>query len=165
MSEWVLTPLSLRIYICIYVCICICMYDVHLAYFLLYRFLDLDAIYFPHNIDFRGRTYPIPPHLNHLGSDIDRGLLQFADKQPIGDNGMFWMKVQEELFFSAILYLSKQREREREREMQTRIILRLFPVYDSSVHVLLCICVCVFLKICYRLLFTIAGSSCESLWK
>ena len=29
----------------------------------------------PYNLDFRGRSYPIPPHLNHLGSDISRGLL------------------------------------------------------------------------------------------
>ncbi|UYV67179.1 POLRMT [Cordylochernes scorpioides] len=27
------------------------------------------VFWFPHNIDFRGRTYPIPPHLNHL---VDR---------------------------------------------------------------------------------------------
>jgi DNA-directed RNA polymerase len=24
--------------------------------------------YFPHNMDFRGRAYPIPPHLNHIGA-------------------------------------------------------------------------------------------------
>jgi DNA-directed RNA polymerase len=28
--------------------------------------------YFPHNLDFRGRAYPIPPHLNHMGSDMSR---------------------------------------------------------------------------------------------
>jgi len=32
-------------------------------------------LYFPHNMDFRGRVYPIPPHLNHMGADINRGLL------------------------------------------------------------------------------------------
>jgi len=26
----------------------------------------------PHNMDFRGRVYPIAPHLNHLGSDLSR---------------------------------------------------------------------------------------------
>jgi len=57
------------------------------------RFKEQDAFYFPHNVDFRGRTYPIPPHLNHVGSDIDRGLLLFADAKGIGEKGLFWMKV------------------------------------------------------------------------
>jgi DNA-directed RNA polymerase len=34
-----------------------------------------DEIYFPYNMDFRGRAYPIPPNLNHLGSDMCRGML------------------------------------------------------------------------------------------
>jgi len=37
-----------------------------------------DVLYFPHNMDFRGRVYPISPHLNHMGDDINRGLLKFA---------------------------------------------------------------------------------------
>ena len=41
------------------------------------EFRDLE-FYFPHNLDFRGRAYPIPPHLNHMGSDVCRGLLKFA---------------------------------------------------------------------------------------
>ena len=45
--------------------------------------------YFPHNVDFRGRAYPMHPHLNHLGSDLSRGLLQFADGKPLGERGMF----------------------------------------------------------------------------
>jgi DNA-directed RNA polymerase len=51
------------------------------------------AFYFPHNLDFRGRAYPIPPHLNHLGSDICRSLLTFADKKPLGKHGLYWLKV------------------------------------------------------------------------
>ena len=34
--------------------------------------------YFPHNLDFRGRAYPIPPHLNHMGSDISRYVVKLA---------------------------------------------------------------------------------------
>ena len=30
------------------------------------------AIYFPHNIDFRGRVYPLAPYLNHMGGDLVR---------------------------------------------------------------------------------------------
>eukprot|EP00892_Ulva_mutabilis_P005213 jgi/Ulvmu1/3063/UM015_0103.1 len=50
-------------------------------------------IYFPHNIDFRGRAYPMPPHLNHMGADICRGLLQFADARPLGQHGLRWLLV------------------------------------------------------------------------
>ena len=49
--------------------------------------------YFPHSLDFRGRAYPIPPHLNHVGSDLCRGLLLFVDGQPLGERGLFWLKV------------------------------------------------------------------------
>lgn len=51
-------------------------------------------MYFPHNMDFRGRAYPMPPHLNHLGNDLCRGLLLFADAKPLGPNGLNWLKVQ-----------------------------------------------------------------------
>lgn len=50
-------------------------------------------IYFPHNIDFRGRAYPMPPHLNHMGADICRGLLQFADTRPLGEHGFRWLLI------------------------------------------------------------------------
>ena len=48
-------------------------------------------IYFPFNLDFRGRAYPIPPHLNHLGSDLARGLLLFAQAKPLGPTGLYWL--------------------------------------------------------------------------
>lgn len=49
------------------------------------------ALYFPHNLDFRGRAYPIPPHLNHMGSDVCRALLQYAVDQPLGERGLEWL--------------------------------------------------------------------------
>lgn len=51
------------------------------------------AIYFPHNIDFRGRAYPMHPHLNHLGNDLCRGLLEFAEGKPLGPDGLDWLYV------------------------------------------------------------------------
>merc|ERR1719261_1258905 len=51
------------------------------------------CLYFPHNVDFRGRAYPVPPHLNHIGDDVSRGLLAFAEKRPLGKDGLFWLKV------------------------------------------------------------------------
>ncbi|KAF8591711.1 DNA/RNA polymerase [Ramaria rubella] len=35
-----------------------------------------EMFYFLHNLDFRGRAYPVPPHLNHIGDDLSRGLLR-----------------------------------------------------------------------------------------
>ncbi|KAF0979842.1 hypothetical protein FDP41_000995 [Naegleria fowleri] len=52
-----------------------------------------NSFYFPHNVDFRGRAYPIPPHLNHLGADINRGLLTFDKGMRIGRRGIFWLKI------------------------------------------------------------------------
>ncbi|KAH7882208.1 hypothetical protein F5I97DRAFT_1939648 [Phlebopus sp. FC_14] len=52
-----------------------------------------DSFYFPHNLDFRGRAYPIPPHLNHLGDDLSRGLLLFAEAKPLGERGLRWLKI------------------------------------------------------------------------
>lgn len=57
------------------------------------RFLDEDAIYYPHQLDFRGRAYPVPSHLSPQGSDLSRGLLQFAEAKPIGERGIWWLKV------------------------------------------------------------------------
>lgn len=51
-------------------------------------------IFFPHNIDFRGRAYPIPAHLNHMGNDLCRGLLKFSERKPLGERGFYWLKVQ-----------------------------------------------------------------------
>ncbi|XP_060878256.1 DNA-directed RNA polymerase, mitochondrial [Metopolophium dirhodum] len=51
------------------------------------------TFWLPHNMDFRGRVYPCPPHLNHLGSDMARSLLCFAKGEPLGSNGLNWLKI------------------------------------------------------------------------
>jgi DNA-directed RNA polymerase len=53
----------------------------------------LDHFYFPHNLDFRGRVYPIPPHLNHIGNDLARGLLLFGKGKRLGESGVRWLKI------------------------------------------------------------------------
>lgn len=58
------------------------------------EFADEEAFYFPHSLDFRGRAYPMHPHLNHLGNDLCRGLLYFAEARPLGRNGLGWLYVQ-----------------------------------------------------------------------
>lgn len=40
--------------------------------------VDREAIYFPHNLDFRGRIYPLPGPLSPQGPDLAKGLLQFS---------------------------------------------------------------------------------------
>lgn len=56
-------------------------------------FGTLDRFYYPHNLDFRGRVYPVPPHLNHIGNDLSRGLLTFADGRKLGKSGLKWLKI------------------------------------------------------------------------
>lgn len=57
------------------------------------KFAEFPAIYFPHNLDFRGRAYPLPPTLNPQGDDQAKGLLMFAEGKPLGDDGAFWLAV------------------------------------------------------------------------
>ncbi len=52
-----------------------------------------DTFYLPHNLDFRGRAYPLPPHLNHIGDDLSRGLLMFGEAKPLGERGLRWLKI------------------------------------------------------------------------
>lgn len=52
-----------------------------------------ERFYFPHNMDFRGRAYPLSPHLNHLGNDLARGILTFWDGRELGSNGLRWLKI------------------------------------------------------------------------
>ena len=57
------------------------------------KFRDFEEIFFPYNVDFRGRAYPVPPHLSIVGSDLCRALLMFARPKPLGQNGLYWLKV------------------------------------------------------------------------
>ena len=52
-----------------------------------------ETLYFPHNMDFRGRAYPVPPYLNHMGADNARGLLVFGDGKELGASGLRWLKI------------------------------------------------------------------------
>ncbi|XP_074309443.1 DNA-directed RNA polymerase 1B, mitochondrial-like [Silene latifolia] len=54
---------------------------------------DEEGFYYPHNLDFRGRAYPMHPHLNHLGSDLCRGILEFAEGRPLRASGLRWLKI------------------------------------------------------------------------
>lgn len=57
------------------------------------RFQEYEAIYFPWRVDFRGRAYPIATQLNPQGSDLSKGLLQFAEGKELGESGVYWLAV------------------------------------------------------------------------
>jgi DNA-directed RNA polymerase len=46
--------------------------DLQLKFWVAEKFKN-DTFYFPYNLDFRGRAYPVPPNLNHLGERTCRG--------------------------------------------------------------------------------------------
>lgn len=53
---------------------------------------DAPRFYCPHNMDWRGRVYPLP-FFNFQRSDLVRSLHLFADGEPIGEEGLWWLKV------------------------------------------------------------------------
>ncbi|EGI66288.1 PREDICTED: DNA-directed RNA polymerase, mitochondrial [Acromyrmex echinatior] len=67
---------------------CDCLYKLSLAN----HFRD-KVFWMPHNLDFRGRAYPVPPHLTHLSSDLGRSILMFAQGKPLGSDGLDWLKI------------------------------------------------------------------------
>lgn len=58
------------------------------------QFANEERIWLPHNVDFRGRAYPMPVHLQHMGCDLTRALLTFAKPGvELGERGVYWLKV------------------------------------------------------------------------
>ena len=57
------------------------------------KYYDEERIWFPYNLDFRGRAYPLSPQLNNQGDDVARSLLLFADAKPLGADGLRWLKI------------------------------------------------------------------------
>lgn len=49
------------------------------------QFVDYESIYFPYQMDFRGRLYPIPVLLQPQGSDLAKGLLHFNNGKGLTD--------------------------------------------------------------------------------
>ncbi|MER8422505.1 DNA-directed RNA polymerase [Mesorhizobium sp. M1403] len=52
-----------------------------------------DPLFFPHNLDFRGRAYPVPLGLNPQGPDNVKGLIMFDDALPLGEDGERWLAI------------------------------------------------------------------------
>lgn len=49
------------------------------------QYRNFKALYFPHNLDSRGRAYPLPAFLNPQGPDYCKSLLEFAEGKPVED--------------------------------------------------------------------------------
>lgn len=58
------------------------LYTLHLAK----KFTAFQRVYFPHNLDVRGRAYPLPAFLSPQGPDYAKGLLEFSNREPIEDD-------------------------------------------------------------------------------
>jgi DNA-directed RNA polymerase, mitochondrial len=58
------------------------------------RFAEEPAIWFPHQMDFRGRVYPMPSVGVHpQADDTGKALLEFAHGLPLGVRGGWWLAV------------------------------------------------------------------------
>lgn len=57
------------------------------------KYADFEKIYFPYQMDFRGRVYAAT-NLTPQGPDWQKGLLRFATGTPLGEEGGTWLAVQ-----------------------------------------------------------------------
>lgn len=57
------------------------------------KYLNEEAIYFPHVMDWRGRAYAVPGFVNPQSDDIGKALIHFADGKPLGETGAAWLAI------------------------------------------------------------------------
>jgi DNA-directed RNA polymerase len=58
------------------------------------KYKRYDNIYFSYQVDFRGRLYPIQPHLNPQGAKTVKSLLMFAEGKPLDtEAAVRWFKI------------------------------------------------------------------------
>lgn len=50
------------------------------------KYSQYEKVYFPWNMDYRGRLYPMPTEINPQGDDLQKALLLFAGPEPLTDN-------------------------------------------------------------------------------
>ena len=57
------------------------------------KYADFEAIYFPYQLDFRGRVYPVT-QLSPQGEDFVKALLEFAEGEPLGtEQAADWLAI------------------------------------------------------------------------
>ena len=57
------------------------------------QFRDYEKIYFPHQMDFRGRLYPIPVLLQPQGTDLAKVLLHFSKGKTVDEHSIKWLEI------------------------------------------------------------------------
>ena len=57
------------------------------------RMKGFKEFWFPTNLDFRGRLYPMSDYMSLQGMDVSRALLLFARGKPLGEDGAYWLAV------------------------------------------------------------------------
>lgn len=58
------------------------------------RFMEEEKIYFPQQLDYRGRVYSIPSYLSPQGQDWGKGLLEFAEAKPLENmDSVRWLAI------------------------------------------------------------------------
>lgn len=57
------------------------------------KFKNYETIWFPYQMDFRGRLYPIPVLLQPQGGDLAKGLLRFSEGKKCDETGIKWFKI------------------------------------------------------------------------
>lgn len=58
------------------------------------QYMDFENIYFVYTLDFRGRVYCRSDSISPQGNDLQKGLLMFAEGQPLGATGYNWLAIQ-----------------------------------------------------------------------
>jgi len=57
------------------------------------RFKSEPRFYFPYQLDWRGRAYPLPVFLNPQGDDTAKGLLEFAQGKRLDKKALRWLMI------------------------------------------------------------------------
>lgn len=57
------------------------------------KFKDEEEIFFCWTMDWRGRLYPVQSMVNPQADDTGKALLEFAEGKPLGERGVYWLKV------------------------------------------------------------------------
>lgn len=57
------------------------------------KFQKYDKIWFPYQMDFRGRLYPMPVLLQPQGNDLAKSLLHFAEGKETDEHSINWLKI------------------------------------------------------------------------
>lgn len=57
------------------------------------KFQEEPNIFFCWTLDWRGRMYPVQSYIHPQSDDQGKALLEFAEGKPLGERGVFWLKV------------------------------------------------------------------------